>query len=131
MNFIRLTLLLFTIFAHAFVNSQSNIENLQVDYMTTPLGTDITSPHFSWQMVPKMGVYGQKQSAYRILVIDENGTFVWDSGKVSSDRSIGIPYTGALLSPEQNILLPSQFGTKTTNLPLTHLGSKLVCSMIA
>lgn len=94
MNFIRLTLLLFTIFAHAFVNSQSNIENLQVDYMTTPLGTDITSPHFSWQMVPKMGVYGQKQSAYRILVIDENGTFVWDSGKVSSDRSIGIAYIG-------------------------------------
>ena len=81
------------------VSGQSNIDHLQTEYITTPIGLDVKQPHFSWQMIPKVGVYGQQQSAYRVLVMDEHGKFVWDSGKVPDSRSVGIAYEGENLEP--------------------------------
>ena len=53
--------------------------------------------------------HGQRQTAYQILVASSkknlahaNGD-LWDSGKVSSDETIQIPYVGAALKTSQQI----------------------------
>lgn len=70
---------------------------LAVDYRTDPMGIEEQDPVFSWQMSGE--VRGLSQSAYRILVADseqalEDGAYVWDSGRVESDRSVSVPYGG-------------------------------------
>jgi len=87
----------------------SNEESTQIVEMTTndmvqPLGIDET-PYFSWKM--KDSKEGQKQSAYQIMVGEtkedlENSNFVWDTGKVLSDESVGILYDGDELEAEKD-----------------------------
>ena len=87
----------------------SNEESTQIVEMTTndmvqPLGIDET-PYFSWKM--KDSKEGQKQSAYQIMLGEtkedlENSNFVWDTGKVLSDESVGILYDGDELEAEKD-----------------------------
>ena len=37
------------------------------------------------------------QEAYRICVADENGSTIWDSGKVESSQNTFVPYEGCSL----------------------------------
>ncbi|MBG49684.1 MAG: alpha-L-rhamnosidase [Pseudozobellia sp.] len=99
MKIFQLNLIILAFLATTIAWAQSNIDHLQVEYQPKPLGIDVQTPHFSWQMVTKNGVRGQAQSAYRILVIDERGRFVWDSGKVDDNHSVGIAYEGEQLAP--------------------------------
>ena len=70
----------------------------QVEYMDNPLGIEVENPRFSWRM--ESSERGQSHSAYRILVasseeaLSRNNADVWDSGKISSDVSVGIEYKG-------------------------------------
>lgn len=64
----------------------------KVEYASEPLGIDIRNPRFSWQMSTER--QGARQMAYRIVVTDEGGQQVWDSGQVKSDCSVGIRYEG-------------------------------------
>ena len=74
------------------------VTDLQVDYMTTPLGIDTQSPRFSWKM--QSDAYDQHQASYRILVREANsGTLVFDSGNCLSDVSVGVVYRGEPLKP--------------------------------
>jgi alpha-L-rhamnosidase len=75
------------------------IENLRVDYETTPLGIDIANPHFSWQMNASDNKRGYAQTAYRIVVSDDKNQVIWDTQKVNSDLSHGIEYAGPALKP--------------------------------
>lgn len=68
------------------------IVNLKTDGLTDPLGIDTTEPVFSWQM--DSDLVGAKQTAYQILVKDDAGDVVWDSGPVEQGDSIGIRYGG-------------------------------------
>ncbi|MGB5667007.1 MAG: family 78 glycoside hydrolase catalytic domain [Maribacter sp.] len=79
--------------------SQEVIANLQVEYQSEPLGIDIAAPRFSWQMVNQDAKRGIYQTAYQIVVAEEKGKVVWDSGKVKSDTSLGIKYIGGKLRP--------------------------------
>jgi alpha-L-rhamnosidase len=54
------------------------------------LGTDVAAPRLSWVV----GGGGERQSAYQVRV---DG--VWDSGKVASGRTVGVPYGGPPLAP--------------------------------
>ncbi len=76
--------------------AEDNIDvvNLLVDYTETPLGIDVEKPTFSWQMIAPEGERGYSQSAYQLVVKDEKGTVVWDTGKIESDESVGIQYAG-------------------------------------
>lgn len=69
-----------------------DVTSLKVEYTTEPLGIDVVHPRFSWQM--KTERQGARQTAYHIVVTDENGQQVWDSGCVASDCSVGIRYDG-------------------------------------
>ena len=75
------------------------IVNLLVEYEQTPLAIDTQHPRFSWQMTADKDMHGCTQTAYRIVVNDEDGHRVWDSGKVDDARSLNIIYGGDRLKP--------------------------------
>ena len=85
-------------------DEDSNIYDLQCDYMCNPLGIDSRTPHFSWKIAPQAGVAGFRQSGYRILVatspdkLDVGKADVWDSQEVASPQSHLIPFGGKLES---------------------------------
>ena len=80
--------------------SESNsITHLQTESQETPLGMDIQNPHFSWQMESSEHERGLAQSAYQIIITNENGEIVWDTDKVETGISTGIEYKGTALKP--------------------------------
>lgn len=89
-------LLIFSGILHA-TDYVASIQKLKVEYTETPLGIDVELPRFSWQMQSEES--GAFQKAYRIIVTDESGGRVWNSGKVESDLSLNIKYEGVTLKP--------------------------------
>ncbi len=74
------------------LDETTKITNLTVGYMENPLGISSDGVSFSWKMASKL--VGQSQKAYEISVTKEDGTQVWNSGKVNTDKSVGIGYAG-------------------------------------
>jgi hypothetical protein len=81
--------------------------DLRCDYAVNPAGVDSQNPRLFWKL--KGSGYGQRQSAYEILAASskknlahENGD-LWDSGEISSDETIQIPYGGAELKSSQPV----------------------------
>src|SRR5687767_5662181 len=73
------------------------IINCKTEYAETPLGIDVASPRFSWQM--RSVKNGCLQTAWQIVVTDEQGSVVWDSHKNKGNISLNISYAGARLKP--------------------------------
>ncbi|MCK4782991.1 MAG: family 78 glycoside hydrolase catalytic domain, partial [Desulfobacteraceae bacterium] len=75
---------------------------LRCEYAINPLGLDVRKPRFSW--ILKSEKRGQMQSAYRILVassadnLESDMGDKWDSGKVTSEKSVNVVYQGSNLS---------------------------------
>ena len=71
---------------------------LKCEYRTNPVGIDEPRPRLSW--VLESGQRAQVQSAYQVLVasnkndLEEEKNLLWNSGRVESDRSLGIVYEG-------------------------------------
>src|ERR1035438_6971444 len=65
--------------------------NLQCEYRLNPMGIDVTQPHLIWQV--QSDERDQVQTAYQILVagskklLRNNHGDLWDSGRISSERS--------------------------------------------
>lgn len=69
--------------------------SLKTENLNHPIGLDARHPRFSWKIVSdRENCY---QSAYRILVREENEAIVWDTKKVLSDRQNEIIYAGETL----------------------------------
>jgi len=69
--------------------------SLRCQYLTNPIGIDVKQPRFSW--VLEHSQRGQKQSASAIVVSTEpqaQSGDRWDSGKVNSEDSIQVVYSG-------------------------------------
>ena len=75
------------------------VEGMKVEYTETPLGVDVMNPRFSWRMECDSSERGINQTAYQIVVADDHGKTVWNSGKVESDVSLNIEYSGETLTP--------------------------------
>ena len=81
--------------------------NLRCEYLAEPLGIDRTTPRLSWEMVDTRR--GAVQTAYQVLVADDPARLsagdgnLWDSGKVNSDLSIQIVYTGKALRSRMRV----------------------------
>jgi len=79
--------------------------NLKCDSMVTPIGLDTPQPQLSWQLQDDR--FAARQTAYQLLVATKSELLlggkvdVWDSGRVSSDKSVGVVYAGPALKPEQ------------------------------
>ncbi len=75
--------------------------NLLCEYVSNPLGIDVTSPRLSW--ILNHSGRGQLQSAYHVLVassrskLEANCSDKWDSGKVESNHSVNVAYQGSPL----------------------------------
>ncbi|MCR5092767.1 MAG: hypothetical protein K6B72_02220, partial [Lachnospiraceae bacterium] len=75
---------------------ETKITDFLVDHRKDPICVTPEHLTFAWKMAGDG--YGLSQSAYRIVVSDEaDGQLIWDSGKVSSDSSLEIPYEGEAL----------------------------------
>ncbi len=78
------------------------IYSLQCEQMDSPLGVDTQAPCFAWKLTARDR--GAVQSAYQLMVatseeaLTQGRSDVWDSGKVTSDCSIMVPYEGKPLS---------------------------------
>lgn len=72
--------------------------NLQCEYRSNPLGIDMARPHLSWQV--QSDERDQGQSAYEILaasnpdLLKQDQADLWDSGKVPSDETVNLAYSG-------------------------------------
>ncbi|MBV8631681.1 MAG: family 78 glycoside hydrolase catalytic domain [Silvibacterium sp.] len=79
--------------------------SLTCDAMTTPIGLDIPHPQLSWQLQDDR--FAAKQTAYQVQVATTPDLLlggkadVWDSGRIASDKSVGVVYGGPALKPEQ------------------------------
>ncbi len=79
-------------------DARLRITGLRTEYAHEPVGIDEPRPRFSWQIVSDRRC--ETQSAYRILVADDESDIAldrgtaWDSGKVDSEQSIHVEYAG-------------------------------------
>jgi alpha-L-rhamnosidase len=73
---------------------QVSIQNVLVENQLNPKGIGTNTPRFSWKLVSNQR--NVSQQAYWIQV-KEGSKSMWNSGKVSSNQSIFIPYAGAVL----------------------------------
>lgn len=100
--------MLFTIAAVTLLSLSSNdlpmVIELRCENLNNPRGIDTVKPRFSWMIVP--GRRGRVQSAYHVMVTQElpdnhtgAGKILWDSGRVRSAQSLGVPYAGTPLKP--------------------------------
>jgi len=84
-------------------------EDLRCEYLENPLGIDTLKPRLSWKLETGnlKSERGIKQTAYRILVASSEELLakdqgdLWNSGKVNSDRSTQIEYSGKSLASHQ------------------------------
>ena len=72
-----------------------HISDLTVEYRTNPLGMDDIQPRFSWKLESDRSE--TRQIAYHVTV--SNGSLLWDSGRVESERSILVEYLGPSFEP--------------------------------
>ena len=77
----------------------AGVKNLRVEYETSPIGIDVKTPRFSWQMDSPDNQRGSCQTAYQLIVTGPDGTPAWDSRKITGNRSLNIPYAGIPLRP--------------------------------
>jgi len=85
-------------FPGVLVAANIQIVALKVEYTETPIGIDVQSPRFSWQMLAPGNQRGCKQTAYQVVVTNEAGDTVWNSRKIKSDVSLNVQYNGKPLS---------------------------------
>ena len=84
--------------------------NLKCGYWENPLGVDEFSPRLAWQLTSSdPAARDVSQVAYQILaassrsLLDQDKGDLWDSGKVLSDASVGVAYSGSPLASEQQV----------------------------
>src|SRR5271168_3993258 len=77
------------------------LTHLRCEYLTNPLGIDVLQPRLSWVLESAdKSSRGQRQTAYQVVVAKSSEKLnagqgnAWDSGKISSDQTIQLPYAG-------------------------------------
>ncbi len=107
---ILLSIIFLIVHLSAFTKNKSSILPVEptCEYLNNPQGLDVKSPRFSWKLTATdKASFGQKQSAYRILVCSsrealskKNGD-MWDSGWVPSDAMQLVKYNGKPLQSDR------------------------------
>ena len=79
--------------------------DLTTEYALNPISIDTPQPRFGW--ILESDRRGQSQLAYQVLVggsaeeLQAGRADKWDSGKVTSDRSVNVPYAGGALASDE------------------------------
>jgi len=75
------------------LNAQVKLQNLRTENLHNPIGLDVKTPRFSWQLTSEKR--NVMQTAYEVKVSTRSGgSDQWSSGKVVSDQSVIVPYAG-------------------------------------
>jgi len=88
-------------FSLAKAQNKISVTNLQCEMLNNPEGIDVLQPRLSWQINAEGN--DVKQTAYQIMVastlenLNANKADLWDSGKVESNESVNVVYTGKSL----------------------------------
>jgi alpha-L-rhamnosidase len=75
-----------------------DITNPKCEYTTNPIGLDVLTPQFSWEILSAKR--GSCQRAYQVLVatspedLSWQSDLLWDSGQVITGKSAGVLYAG-------------------------------------
>jgi alpha-L-rhamnosidase len=84
--------------------------DLRCEYRVGPAGIDVREPRLSWKLVAyPQEARGVRQHAYQILVASSPELLagdkgdVWDSGKISSDDSVNVPFAGNPLASREEL----------------------------
>ena len=87
-------------------NGSTNVTGLRCEYRANPLGIEAARPRLSWLI--ESDRRGARQVAYQVLaassadlLANDHGD-LWDSGKVASDQTIQVEYTGKQLVSRQH-----------------------------
>lgn len=81
---------------------------LRCEYLENPQAVDVLNPRLSWVNIAKDGERGQTQTAWEIRVAGTKEKLLsdkadlWNSGKVFSNQSFNVLYSGKQLSSRQN-----------------------------
>ncbi len=84
------------------MSTPSRVTHLRCEYLENPLGIDELRPRLSWLLESRRR--GARQVAYRVTVASSAETLsageadLWDSGRVESDQSTHVEYSGAPLT---------------------------------
>ncbi len=96
-----------SVFCGSSLSASLSVYDLKCEYKENPVGIDTTLPRVSWKV--KSGGRSVTQAAYQIRAANsikdlaDTKTLLWDSGKVLSDQSIHIPYSGPALESRQRV----------------------------
>jgi alpha-L-rhamnosidase len=83
-------------------DASTSLARLKCEYLVNPLGIDTSKPRFSWEINDSRR--GLRQTAFRILIastpglLDNDQGDLWDTGRVISNETLHIEYTGQPLS---------------------------------
>ncbi|HEY0677487.1 MAG TPA: family 78 glycoside hydrolase catalytic domain [Chitinophagaceae bacterium] len=86
---------------HITVIAQLSVQSLLVENRPNPMGVDVASPRFSWQIASARR--NVLQTAYEVRVgtdklsLAKSRNLVWTTGKVTSDSSVHVMYKGSPL----------------------------------
>jgi alpha-L-rhamnosidase len=77
------------------------VKHLQCEYKVDPIGIDVRKPRLSWEL--ETSEKNVLQTSYEVQVAGSEDDLtkeqlIWQSGKVASDASVGVPYAGPELS---------------------------------
>ncbi len=86
---------------------KNQVVNLICEYHENPIGIDVEKPRLSWQIVSDEK--NVLQTAYEIRIadtpenLDKKRKQIWTSGKVESDQSVNIEYSGPTIKSMQRV----------------------------
>lgn len=80
------------------MNNELRISHVDVNGMVAAFGIDECFPTFHY--VPQSSVNNKEITAYQVVVGDEAGRVVWDSGKNTSKGTPYVQYAGTTLKPK-------------------------------
>ena len=101
--------LMFVLFStiSTFTLAKTEVVKLVTEYLENPIGIDAEKPRLSWQIISDE--QNVMQSAYEIRVADtqknlnKKSALTWTSGKVESNKSVNIEYTGSPLKSMERV----------------------------
>jgi alpha-L-rhamnosidase len=91
--------------SHLACSQAIQVTNLRCEYLQEPLGIDTAGPRLSWIIESRQR--GQRQTAYQVIVssslaaLEREQGDLWDSGKVVSDETAHVEYSGRPLGSRQ------------------------------
>jgi alpha-L-rhamnosidase len=94
-------LIVFLTFSCNVFSQNLKVERLLCEYQTNPFGIDVAIPRLSWKVNSTGRNIVQTSYELRVSTDTTNPKPLWQSGKVTSDQSVNVPYGGPALQRRQ------------------------------